>query len=37
MLICRDYTYSIVVKQADRKKLHCLRRVKASKPQGRED
>jgi hypothetical protein len=37
MLIRRDYTHSIVIKQVGRKKLFCLRRVKASKPQGRED
>jgi len=37
MLIRCDYTHSIVVKQADRKKLRCLRKAKASRPQGRED
>jgi hypothetical protein len=37
MLVCRDYTHSIVVKQVDRKKLHRLRRAKAGKPQRHED
>jgi hypothetical protein len=37
MLIRRDYTRLIVINQADRKKLYCLRSAKTSNPQGRED